>query len=145
MAEKILIGCNGRGAQASSIDHPVSLEEPSVDEQFRLVKQTGVFDYFDRIPLRDSFEEYRRAIVRHDLPIHTASWFYRLGADEALISDNLRISAEIGADMHNMMIFTHHARGHVVTDQELIDCYLKCYDEGMTLGVEPTFELHVNM
>ena len=41
------IGCNGRGAQASSIDHPVSLEEASIDEQFRLVKETGVFDYFE--------------------------------------------------------------------------------------------------
>jgi hypothetical protein len=145
MTTDFLIGCNGRGAQASSIDNPVSLEEASIDEQFRLVKESGVFDYFDRIPLRDSYDEYRQAIEKHRLPIHTASWFYRLGADEDLISDNLKITAEIGGDMHNMMIFTDHARGHVVTDQELIDCYLRCYDEGMKLGVEPTFELHVNM
>ena len=52
MARDFLIGCNGRGAQASSLEHPVSLQEDSIDEQFRLVKETGVFDYFDRIPLR---------------------------------------------------------------------------------------------
>src|SRR5690606_28895473 len=39
-----LLGCNGRGAQASSADRPVSLEEHSIDEQFRLVKEAGVFD-----------------------------------------------------------------------------------------------------
>lgn len=140
-----LIGCNGRGAQASSLDHPISLDEASIDEQFRLVKETGVFDYFDRIPLRASFDEYRAAMEKHDLPIATASWFYRLGEDEALLSDNLKITAEIGAKMHNIMIFTHHADGHVATNQEIVDCYLKTYDEAMTLGVEPSFELHVNM
>jgi hypothetical protein len=145
MPNDFLIGCNGRGAQASSIDHPISLEEASIDEQFRLVRDTGVFDYFDRIPLRSDIEQYRAAIEKYDLPIHTVSWFYRLGADEALLSDNLKIGAEIGADMHNIMIFTDHAAGHVVTDQEIVDCYLQAYDEGMKIGVEPTFELHVNM
>ena len=145
MAKDFLIGCNGRGAQASSIDRPISLDEASIDEQFRLVKETGVFDYFDRIPLRDSFDEYRAAMEKHGLPIATASWFYRLGEDEALLSDNLKVTAEIGAKMHNIMIFTHHADGHEVTDQEIIDCYLATYDEAMALGVEPSFELHVNM
>ena len=145
MPNDFLIGCNGRGAQASSIDHPISLDEASIDEQFRLVKETGMFDYFDRIPLRDSFDEYRRAVEKYDLPICTVSWFYRLGEDEALLSDNLKIASEIGAKMHNIMIFTEHADGHVVTDQEIIDCYLETYDAAMSRGVEPAFELHVNM
>ena len=38
------IGCNGRGAQASSMQAPVSLAEPSIEEQFRLVSEAGVFD-----------------------------------------------------------------------------------------------------
>jgi hypothetical protein len=145
MSDQFLIGCNGRGAQASSIDHPISLEEASIDEQFRLVKQAGVFDYFDRIPLRDTFDEYQRAIEKYDLPICTVSWFYQLGADEALLEDNLKIAAEIGATMHNIMIFTEHADGHVVTNEEIIDCYLGTYDSAMKQGVEPAFELHVNM
>ena len=75
MPDKFLIGCNGRGAQASSINHPISLEEASIDEQFRLVKEAGVFDYFDHIPLRDSFDEYQSAIEKYDLPICTVSCF----------------------------------------------------------------------
>jgi hypothetical protein len=140
-----LLGCNGRGAQLSSLSNPVSLEEVSIDEQFRLVKESGVFDYFDRIPLRSNINEYRQAIEKHQLPVHTASWFYMLGRDEALLSDNLKMCAEIGAKAHNIMTFTHHADGHVITDAEIIDHYLQVYDEGMKLGVEPVFELHVNM
>jgi len=145
MTPDFYLGCNGRGAQASSLARPVSLEEPSIDEQFRLVKETGSFDYFDRIPLRSNFDEYRRAIEKYDLPVRTASWFYRLGQDESLLSANLRIAKEIGAAMHNIMIYTNHAEGRPVTDDEIVDCYLRTYDDGVKLGIEPAFELHVNM
>ncbi len=140
-----LIGCNGRGVQVSSKDQPVSLNELPVMEQFRLVKESGVFDYFDRIPLRSNFAEYVQAIEKHDLPVHSASWFYRLGEDEALLADNLKICQEIGAQCHNIMTFSHHRDGHPITNAEVVDHYLQVYDAGMKLGVEPSFELHVNM
>lgn len=140
-----LLGCNGRGVQRSSRENPVSLEELSIHEQFRLVKESGVFDYFDRIALRSNIDEYLRAIDTFDLPVHSASWFYRLGEDDALLLDNLQICKEIGARCHNIMTFKHHADGHVLSDQEIVDHYLHVYDEGMKLGVEPSFELHVNM
>jgi len=122
MTPAFYIGCNGRGAQASSRTRPVSLEEPSIDEQFRLVKESGAFDYFDRLPLHSNFDEYRRAITKYDLPVRSASWFYRLGQDEALLSANLRVAKEIGAAMHNIMIYTCHADGHIVTDDESGRC-----------------------
>lgn len=140
-----LLGCNGRGAQRSSLDRPVSLDEAPIVEQFRMVKESGVFDYFDRLPLRSNLREYVAAVERFDLPVRSASWFYRLGQDEALLSDNLRICREIGASCHNIMTFTNHADGHRLTDAEIVDHYLAVYDEGMALGVEPSFELHVNM
>mgnify|MGYP003611324152 CR=1 FL=1 len=140
-----LIGCNGRGAQRSSKEQPISLAELPIMEQFRLVKETGVFDYFDRIPLRANFGEYVQAIEKYDLPVHSASWFYRLGEDEALLADNLRICREIGAQCHNIMTFSHHRDGHAISNAEVVDHYLQVYDEGMRLGVEPSFELHVNM
>lgn len=142
-----LLGCNGRGVQPSSLERPVQLEELPIREQFRLVKQAGVFDYFDRLPLRGNLPEYLEAIDEFDLPVHTCSWFYRLGdqADEALLLDNLKICREVGAKVHNIMTFTHHSDGHVLTDTEIVDHYLAVYDAGMKLGVEPSFELHVNM
>ncbi len=142
-----LIGCNGRGVQPSSINAPVGLTELPIREQFRLVKQSGVFDYFDRLPLRSNLNEYVQAVQAFDLPVHSCSWFYRLGdpGDEALLFDNLKICKEIGASVHNVMTFTHHADGHVLSDQEIVDHYLEVFDAGMKLGIEPSFELHVNM
>lgn len=140
-----LLGCNGRGAQASSPVRPVSLEEHSIDEQFRLVKESGVFDYFDRLPLRSNQGEYEKAMAKYDLPVHTCSWFYMLGRDEALLHDNLRICKEVGASCHNIMTFTHHGDGHVLTDDEIVAHYLDVYEAGDKLGVIPSFELHVNM
>lgn len=143
--QPFLLGCNGRGVQQSSRENPVSLTEIPIFEQFRLVKESGVFDYFDRIPLRSNFNEYVEAIDTFALPVHSASWFYRLGEDEPLLDDNLKICHEIGATCHNIMTFKHHHDGHVLTDAEIVGHYLNVYDKGMSLGVEPSFELHVNM
>ncbi len=145
MTSTFRIGCNGRGAQQSSLRNPVALEEASIDEQFRLVKEAGVFDYFDRLPSAENLDEYRKAMDKYDLPVLTASWFYRLGEEDDLIPKNLRIAKEIGASLHNIMIYTRHADGHVLRNEQIVDCYLRTYDEGLKIGVEPTFELHVNM
>ena len=40
MQKQLLIGCNGRRALHTT--------EPPVEEQFRLVRESGAFDYFDR-------------------------------------------------------------------------------------------------
>jgi len=139
------IGCNGRGAQASSLQAPVSLVEPSIDEQFRLVSEAGVFDSFDRLPMPDELNTYLRCIDRWKLPVLTASWFYALRQDEDLLADKLRLAAEVGARQHNMMIYWHDGQGRPVTDGEVADFYLRAYDLGMARGVAPTLELHVNM
>src|SRR5205085_10585598 len=88
-----LLGCNGRGVQPSSIEHPVQLAELPIREQFRLVSEAGVFDYFDRLPLRSNLDEYLAAIDEFGLPVHSGSWFYRLGddSDMALLRENLRL------------------------------------------------------
>lgn len=142
-----LIGCNGRGVQPSSLTTPVGLSELPIREQFRLVKEAEVFDYFDRLPLRSNLHEYTQAMAEFDLPVHTCSWFYRLGnpAEEQLLLDNLKICREVSAQVHNIMTFTHHADGHKLTDNEVVTHYLHVYDAGMALGVAPSFELHVNM
>jgi sugar phosphate isomerase/epimerase len=139
------IGCNGRGAQASSLAAPVSLVEASIDEQFRLVKQSGVFDFFDRLPLPQQIDEYRRCSARHGLPVATCSWFYEIGSDEPLLARNLQSAAAVGAQQHNIMIYAHDAGGRLVSDAEVVDFYLRAYDIGMAIDVEPALEYHVNM
>src|SRR5258708_34589110 len=104
MTSTFRIGCNGRGAQQSSLQRPVALEEASIDEQFRLVKEAGVFDYFDRLPSAENLDEYRKAIDKYDLPVLTASWFYRLGEKDGSIFDKLPIAKKNGAALPKNMI-----------------------------------------
>lgn len=139
------IGCNGRGAQASSLTAPVSLTEPPLEEQFRLVAETGVFDAFDRLPQPGELERYRRCIERHGLPVHTASWFYALGRDEGQLPDRLAMAAAIGASLHNIMVYWHDASGRPVSNEEVASFYLRAWELAEPLGLEPALELHVNM
>src|SRR5262249_50915659 len=134
-----LLGCNGRGAMH------LSTSEPSLEEQFRLVKDSGVFDYFDRLPQPHQVNEYIRCSAKFSLPIHTITWYYTLGRDDALVEQNLDIGRRVGAAVHNIMIFARHADGHVLTDDEIVESYLRHYDAAGRRGMVPTYELHVNM
>ncbi|MCX7153247.1 MAG: xylose isomerase [Proteobacteria bacterium] len=145
VAADFLLGCNGRGPQASSINRPVSLVEYSIDERFRMVKEAGVFDYVDRLPMRSELDEYLAAIAKYDLPVHTGGWSYMVGRDDALIADNLRVCKEVGASCHNMMTYAKHADGHVLSDDEVVRHYLEAWETGIRIGVEPSFEVHVNV
>lgn len=77
MKPEFSLGCNGRGV--------MHLQPLSVDEQFRLLKSTGVFDHFDRMPQPGQEQEYIRAAQKHDMPMRTGLWSYMVGRDEALV------------------------------------------------------------
>ncbi|WP_225780834.1 sugar phosphate isomerase/epimerase [Xenophilus sp. Marseille-Q4582] len=139
------IGCNGRGAQASSFAQPVSLTEADIDTQFRLVGEAGAFDYFDRLPGAADLPAFQRCIAEQQLPVHTASWFYALGRDDALLPQKLQLAAEVGAKTHNIMLYWHDGEGRPITNEEVVDFYLRAWDLGMAHGVEPALEYHVNM
>jgi hypothetical protein len=139
------IGCNGRGVQDSSLHRPITLEEPSIEEQFRLVRATGAFDAFDRLPLPHEVDTFLRCMAETGLPVHTTSGVYELGGNFADLDRNLVNSAAVGAVTHNVMLYWRHADSRLVTDDEVIDAYLRAYDLGLARGVTPAFELHVNM
>ncbi|MFO1023595.1 MAG: hypothetical protein U1E70_00305 [Acetobacteraceae bacterium] len=44
-----------------------------------------------------------------------------------------------------MQVLTNHADGHVLSDDEVADFYMRAHDFGMRHGVVPSFEVHVNM
>jgi len=146
----IKLGCAGRGVQNSSPSNPVSLQELPIDTQFRMVVESGVFDFFDRLPLDDKVDDYVKAVEKYNFPVWGSAWTYRIGAsgDEnplQVLEHHLRNCKTCGVRWHNMMVLTHHAQGHVVTDEEIIDLYLRAFELGEKYGIGIGFEVHILM
>jgi hypothetical protein len=137
--QRLLLGCNGRSAQH------VPGSPPSIDDQFRMVKESGVYDFFDRMPQPGQEQEYLRASERHGLPMLTGLWSYTAGKDEELLRRNLELTRDSGGECHNIMLFRDHADGHPLSDEEVLAFYRLAYEEGVRLGVEITFEVHIYM
>lgn len=110
-----------------------------------MVKNSGVFDYFDRMPQPGEEQAYVRAAEKHGLPMMTGLWTYTLGKDEELLKSNLDLTQATHGLCHNIMIFENHADGHKLSDQEVVDAYLWTYDYAKSRGIEITFEVHIYM
>ncbi len=139
MTKELPIGCAGNGVVHTDQDLF------DIDTRFRMVEEAGVFDYYDKSPLMGEVDAYLEAKERHGLPIRATGWYYVLGRDEPLLEWNLRVSAQLGAIVHNTQVSTKKLDGSMATDQEVVDAYLRAYDIGKALGVDPCFEVHVNM
>jgi hypothetical protein len=74
-----------------------------------------------------------------------SGWFYTLGRDESLFEQNIIKGRLLGSKVHNVQVKTQHADGHVLTNDEVADFYMRAHDFGMRHGVVPCFEVHVNM
>ena len=118
---------------------------PGIATKIRMVKEAGVFDYIDRTPPDDEFRETLKASEKYDLPVLAGGWFYTLGRDESLFEQNIMKGRLLGSKVHNVQVMTRHADGHVLTDDEVADFYMRAHDFGMRHGVVPCFEVHVNM
>ncbi len=137
--EKLKIGCTGGGATRSDTDIP------DIAAKVRMIKESGAFDYIDRSPPDEEFRDLYKASERHDLPVLAGGWFYSLGRDEPLYERNIVKARLLGARVHNVQVLTAHADGHVLSDLEVAEFYLRAYEFGMRHEVVPCFEVHVNM
>lgn len=128
------IGCNGRGAQQSSPARPVSLTEAPLEEQFRLVKEAGVFDCFDRLPGAGEVARYRDCIARHALPVHTSSWFYARGVPFWFTLDYSHAIFKIGnaQELAICGLTEDVAAGRAVLDPRRHDSFV---DQWLAMGI----------
>lgn len=133
------IGCTGGGATHHDTDIP------DITTKVRMVKEAGVFDYFDRSPPDEEFRDLLKASERYDMPVLAGGWYYAAGRDEPLFERNIVKARLLGSRVHNVQLMTEHADGHVLSDGEVADFYLRAHDFGMRHGVAPCFEVHVNM
>lgn len=140
MSRDLLIGIAQKGTIHTDADPPIS-----VDEMFRRVKDSGAYDYFDKTPPDEEMADYQAARDKYELPILAGGWFYQLGGDEGLLEHNLRKAQLLGSKVHNVQILAAHASGHAVTNDEVVEAYLRAHEAGERVGVAPCFEVHVNM
>ena len=140
MKNDLLFGITESGVIHTDQDPPVPLET-----KFKMVKDSGVYDYFDKTPPKELEEDYLRYSEKYDLPILAGGWYYVLGRDEGLLMENLRLGGRLGSLVHNTQIIMDHADGSLVSDEQVSETYLKAYEIGEETGCHPTFEVHVNM
>jgi hypothetical protein len=120
-------------------------ETPDIDTKFRMVKDSGAFDYIERTPVRAELDAYLRASEKHGIPLPSGGFFYMVGRDEGLLKDNLKIAKECGSQVHNVQIFTKNAAGDVLSDDDVVDVFVWTTELGDKLGILPCFENHINM
>jgi hypothetical protein len=137
--KELFIGVAGNGVVHTDAD------DFTVETRFRMVKEAGVFDYYDKTPPPGELDTYLRASAKHGLPLRAGGFYYTLRRDEPLLRWHLRMGKETGTAVHNVQIRTLDADGHRVTDEEVAQTYLWAAELGEMLGVTPCFEVHVNM
>lgn len=135
------------GIQTNGIKHTHADPMPPVLERFRMVKEAGIFDYVDKTPDPDQVADFEKGRDQYGLPVLAGGWFYQLGNsdDMALFEHNLAVGQRMGSAVHNTQIKLLHAGGHVVTNEEVAETYLRWSDLGEKYGCTPCFEVHVNM
>ncbi|MCC6917891.1 MAG: hypothetical protein IT548_01730 [Alphaproteobacteria bacterium] len=132
------------GIQEAGVMHAV-INAFDIDTKFRMVKESGVFDYFDKTPTPADGPLFRRASEKYGVPLTAGGWFYRVGRDEALLEWHLRVANEYGTKVQNVQIFTEDADGRPVSDDTVARLYLRAAELGDKYKVTPCFEVHVNM
>lgn len=120
-------------------------DEFDLDTRFGMVKDAGVFDYFDKTPAPDLIWDYYKASKTHGLPLTAGGFYYFLNRDEKLLDWNLRIAGDLGSKVHNVQIISHDLKGQLVTNEQVAEAYLHAAEQGAASGVVPCFEVHVNM
>ncbi len=138
-AKELLIGIAEAGVMHSD---PAEFD---VDTRFRMVKDAGVFDYYDKTPAVQDLATYRKAVEKHGLPLTAGGFYYFLGRDEPLLEWHLRLGREFGTRVHNVQIISHDVTGAPVSDERVVETYLRAAEVGEATGVAPCFEVHVNM
>jgi hypothetical protein len=138
-ARTLLIGITG-----NSVVH-TDADLFDLETRFRMVREAGVFDYYERSPPPGELDAHLRASERHQLPIRAGGFYYTLGRDEPLLEWHLRIAHELGAKVQNVQLSQVDVHGASLTDARVAEAYLRAFEIGAALGVTPCFEVHVNM
>lgn len=137
--KQLPIGIAGNGVVHTDADNF------DIDTRFRMVRECGAFDYYEKSPPMGEVEAYLKASEKHGLPLRAGGFYYTIGRDEALLEWNLRIAAECGAKVHNIQIKPKDVTGRLLSDSDVARSVLSFSEAAAKYGVTPAFEIHINM
>ena len=123
--------------QTNDIRHAEADGMLDIDTTFQMVKEAGVHDYVDKTPDPHEIEEFEAASQKFGLPVRAGGWLNTLGHDEPLFEKNIKTAKRLGSLLRNTQILTHHADGHPVTNEEVVETYLHFCEIGGKHGVSP--------
>lgn len=139
MGKQLKVGISGLGVLHT--DAAV----PDVDTKFKMVKESGVFDYIERTPARAELDAYLAASRKYGVPLPSGGFFYMIGRDEPVLDTYLRTAKDCGSDVHNIQIFTNDASGRQLTNDDVADAVVRFTELAAKYGVLACFENHINM
>ncbi|GAA5013612.1 hypothetical protein GCM10023206_23140 [Acinetobacter puyangensis] len=146
MKKMFPLGCAGLGIQSSSIENPVSLIEPTIEEKFNLLKDSEVWDFLDHIPINEQqIDAYIKASQNVNLPIYSGYGLYTLGDNEKNeFKKNIELTHAVGAKYHNVMLSAKDINKTYISNDQVAELYLHFYEYADKKGITITFENHVD-
>ena len=136
MARDFLLGCNYNFLQPGDAALPL--------RRFEMVRDYGVFDYINWLPPPELLADCVAASEKTGVPMITGNYIHQLGRDDGKLAQSMRNAARAGIRMVNVMLGTYAADGHELSDDEIVDTYLRTAEAGDAVDVALSFELHVD-
>ncbi len=136
MERDFLIGCTYNVLQPHEGATPLQL--------FEMIAATRAFDYINWLPTEKLIDECIVASEKTGLPMTTGNCQHDLTPGDDKLFTAIRNAARVDMKMLNVMLHTFATDGHEVTVDEVVDVYLRACDAAEALGVEVSFELHVD-
>lgn len=136
MARDFLLGCNYNFLQPGDVVPPL--------RRFEMVRDTGVFDYINWLPTAELLADCIAAAEKTGIPMITGNYIHQLGRDDGKLAESMRNAARAGIRMVNVMLGTYAADGHELSDDEIVETYLRTAEAGDAVDVALSFELHVD-
>ncbi|MEN9383726.1 MAG: hypothetical protein RL323_869 [Pseudomonadota bacterium] len=138
---KLPIGINIDGV----LEHD-GLTTPHAATRFAWIQHSGAFDYIEKnIDPTEDFRPYFDLVQRYGIPIGVFGGIFCAGQDEAVMHWGLRTARKLGARVFNMQLYSRHANGQAIRNEQVADWFMDALDRGAASDCQPTLEVHVDM
>ena len=112
--------------------------------RFEAVRDAGIFDYINWVPGPSVLSACVSAAEKTGIPMLTGNIITTLGKSDSTVDETMRNARRAGVELVNVMLETYHVDGHELTDDEIVDCFMRFAQAGDAVGVGVSFEVHVD-